>query len=526
MIRCIILVASIYHVSMTYIYYKQLNRNCLPYYDCEPGNEIQPCTKNFTRDLCAPCSEGMKQPDLISSFGGDASTTACFKPKEKCLAQDITYSRVKSEGGYCDDLKECKCNTAEGYYGDPCLCYQKVEGCPPNTTLSQTGECIPCPDGTYKNGSGCGPCRHIQTTSLEPIVPHKIPSDTIQKHIIQSTPFIISHISSSTFLPLQVNPQKSKEKDNVLIIIIVILVALVILLSLVTIAICVKRSGFVLAGICWTNGNEQPEIDDVRQNDVELGEALIKHENANANIELMKDTGNNMADYQTKETSHQCPTFSPKLVEPRESVDSGCHEENISDIVMNNMYADHKSSTDSVFCKADTDMYDSKQHDKNTKDSLTSSVSSFNDETKSENNNGRNIPKLSIDFTVINNNTNNNLNLSATCSPVTVNSEPHTLQLITANVREHQGDTSDYHTQSEQDAVPSTSSQSGEYMSMNVSTLHSRSDTNETIPSNLENFNFEIEGLQRNNSNSMSGQSETDMKHAGPKSVDSGVYNI
>ncbi|VDI45096.1 Hypothetical predicted protein, partial [Mytilus galloprovincialis] len=328
--------------------------------------------------------------------------------------------------------------------------------------------CIPCPDGTYKNGSGCGPCRHFQKTYQEPFVPQNIPSDTIEKDTSKSIHIITEIISSSTFLPPQVNPPKSKEKDNLLIIFIVILVALVVLLSLVTIAICVKRSGFVLAGICWTHGNVQPEIDDVRQNDVELGEALIKHENANANIELMKDTGNNMADYQTKETSHQCPTFSPKPEEPRESVDSGCHEEN--DIVVNNMYADHKSSTDSVFCKEDTDMYDSKQHDKNTKDSMTSSVSSINDETKSENNNGRNTPKLSIDFTGINNNTNNNLNLSATCSPVTVNSEPHTL--FTANVQEHQGDTSGYHTQSEQDAVPSTSSQSGEYMSMNVSSKY------------------------------------------------------
>ncbi|XP_076086126.1 uncharacterized protein LOC143056842 isoform X2 [Mytilus galloprovincialis] len=473
MIRCIILVASIYHVSMTYIYYKQLNRNCLPYYDCEPGNEIQPCTKNFTRDLCAPCSDGMEQPDLISSlFDGDARLTACFKPGGNCLAQDITYSRVKSEEGYCDGLLHCKCNTAEGYYGDPCVCNQKVEGCPPNTTLNQAGECIPCPDGTYKNGSECGPCRHFQKTYQEPFVPHNIPSDTIEKDASKSIHLITEIISSSTFLPPQVNPPKSKEKDNLLIIFIVILVALVVLLSLVTIAICVKRSGFVLAGICWTHGNVQPENDDVRQNDVELGEALLKHKTDNANIELMTNKGNNVADYQTRETSHQCPTFSPKPEEPRESVDSGCHEENISDIVVNNMYADHKSSTDSVFCKEETDMYDSKQHEKNTKDSLTSSVSSIHDETKSEHDSGRNIPKLSIDVSGINYNTNNNLNLSATCSPVTVNSEPHTFQLFTSNVQEHQGDTSGYQTQSEQDAVPSTSSQSGEYMSMNVSSKY------------------------------------------------------
>ncbi|XP_063409916.1 uncharacterized protein LOC134693138 isoform X2 [Mytilus trossulus] len=470
MIRCIILVASIYHVSMTYIYYKQLNRHCLPYYDCEPGNEIQPCTKNFTRDLCASCMDSMEQPDLISSsFDGDASTTACFTPKKECLANDITYSRHTSKA-LCDGLDGCKCNTANCFHGDACLCDEKVEGCPPNTTLNRSGACIPCPDGTYKNGSGCGPCRHFQKTYQEPFVPYNIPSDTIEKDASKSIHLFTEIMSSSTFLPLQVNPQTSKEKDNLLIIFIVILVALVVLLSVVTIAICVKRSGFVLAGICWTHGNVQPENDDVRQNNVELGEALLKHKNENANIELMKDTGNNVADYQTKETSHQCPTFSPKPEEPRESVDSGCHEENISDIVVNNMYADHKSSTDSVFCKDDTEMYDSKQQGKNTKDSMTSSVSSFDDKNKSEHDSGRNIPKL--DLSGINYNTKNDLNLSATCSPVTVNSEPHTLQLFPANVQEHQGDTSGYNTQSEQDIVPSSSSQSGEYMSMNVSSKY------------------------------------------------------
>ncbi|XP_052081525.1 uncharacterized protein LOC127719460 isoform X2 [Mytilus californianus] len=470
MIRCLVFVASIYHVSMTYIYYKQLNRNCLPYYDCEPGNEIQPCTKNFTLDLCAPCSNEMEQPDLISSSSdGDASSTACFKPKELCLAQDITYSRV-SKKGYCDHLKECKCKTAICHYGDPCLCNAKVGGCPPNTTLNQSGECIPCPDGTYKNGSGCGPCRHLQKTV--PIVTHKMPSNTVGRHTSKSTHFIIAHISSSTFLPLQVNPQKSGGKDDLLIIFIVVLAALVILLSVVTIAICVKRSGFVLAGICWTHGNVQTENDDLRPVDVELGEALIKHQHDNVNIESMTDKGNFVAEYQTKEIPHQCPTFSSKHGEPKESIDSGCHEENESDIVGNFTNEDHKSSTDSVFYKDKTDLYASKQQGKNIKDSPTSSVSSTNEETKLEHDSETKIPKLSMDFSVINNNKNKNLNLSATCSPVTADSEPHTFQLFAASVQEHQGDTSGYQTQSEKDAVPSTSSQSGEYMSMNVSSKY------------------------------------------------------
>lgn len=51
---------------------------------------------------------------------------------------DITYSRHTSKG-LCDDLEGCKCNTAKCSYGDACLCDEKVEGCPPNTTLNQAG---------------------------------------------------------------------------------------------------------------------------------------------------------------------------------------------------------------------------------------------------------------------------------------------------------------------------------------------------------------------------------------------------
>lgn len=42
--------------------------------------------------------------------------------------------------------------------------------------------CIPCPDGTYKNGSGCGPCRHFQKTYQEPFVPQNLPRLVVEKY--------------------------------------------------------------------------------------------------------------------------------------------------------------------------------------------------------------------------------------------------------------------------------------------------------------------------------------------------------
>ncbi|OPL33111.1 hypothetical protein AM593_01041, partial [Mytilus galloprovincialis] len=187
--------------AMKYIYYKQLNRYCVPYYDCEPDNEIQPCTMNSTRDICSPCVKGMVQPDLISSpENGDTSATACFKPTTDCLAQEplegllyltvivscvdaydkklslmaqktrtgrknITSKRIVVEG-FCDSLHGCKCKITACFYGDPCLCNEKRYGCPPGTTLNEAGECVPCPNGTYKNGNGCGPCRHLQSNHI------------------------------------------------------------------------------------------------------------------------------------------------------------------------------------------------------------------------------------------------------------------------------------------------------------------------------------------------------------------------
>ncbi|XP_063410468.1 uncharacterized protein LOC134693557 [Mytilus trossulus] len=146
-------------VYLDYIYYKNLDRRCLPYYDCPPGHEILPCSENFQKDICHKCNKGYKQPDLISSTGW-INETKCFKPISHCLAHDITYSRNKYQNAFCDSVSGCKCNTYSCFYGDPCLCVTKPN-CGIGKTLTDSGDCVPCPVNTYKHDTGCGPCRRI-----------------------------------------------------------------------------------------------------------------------------------------------------------------------------------------------------------------------------------------------------------------------------------------------------------------------------------------------------------------------------
>ncbi|VDI70034.1 Hypothetical predicted protein [Mytilus galloprovincialis] len=123
-------------------------------------NEIQPCTDNYMQDLCKPCRAGMEQPDLISSTG-NINKSSCFQPTTKCLARDITYSRTEKDV-FCSSLKWCKCDTKKCYFGDPCLCDNK-KPCAVGHTMNEKGVCSPCPKGTFKNVTGCGPCRQLNS---------------------------------------------------------------------------------------------------------------------------------------------------------------------------------------------------------------------------------------------------------------------------------------------------------------------------------------------------------------------------
>ncbi|XP_052081530.1 uncharacterized protein LOC127719461 isoform X3 [Mytilus californianus] len=495
---------------MSHIYYKQLNRYCFPYYDCEPENEIQPCTVNSTRDLCRPCVDGMVQPDLISSsVKGSTSDTACFRPENDCLAQDITNKRNwnNADRGLCDSLHGCKCKTIACFYGDPCLCDEKRDGCQPGTTLNEAGECIPCPNGTYKNDNGCGPCRHLQRSN-------HIVNPTTQNARIVST-----YISLPSPAHVQMNPNRPEENNNLLVIFIVALSVLIILLSMVTIAICFKRSGFVLAGICWTHGRGQPDSTD----HIHI-EPLIKVANQDDNVTIRKTEGRNITDNPGGQPQWHYPSHNFKSGTQADvmsiSNESGFHEGNGIIAAVNGKCENCKKSTDSTSNYYNTYRQALKQQLTDVNELPTNAKTSGKKDMKIEKKLKNKMQKpLSIDIPTMN--PNDSFNVSDTCSPVTTDSEPHTLW--TGIGQAHQSDTSGYQTQYNEETLPSTFAASGDYMSMNVSTLSSRSDTNETILSNLENYVFEIKGINMNTFNSMNDQSETEMKHCGQNSIDSGV---
>ncbi|VDI65173.1 Hypothetical predicted protein [Mytilus galloprovincialis] len=107
----------------------------------------------------------MVQPDLISSTG-NINKSLCFKPTSECLARDLTYRRTEKDA-FCGSLNGCRCDTTKCYFGDPCLCDIK-KPCAVGHTMNEKGVCSPCPNGTFKNVTGCGPCRQINSVDLHP----------------------------------------------------------------------------------------------------------------------------------------------------------------------------------------------------------------------------------------------------------------------------------------------------------------------------------------------------------------------
>ncbi|CAG2247533.1 unnamed protein product [Mytilus edulis] len=212
-------IISLTQMAMSsYVYYPTLRRFCIPYLNCEPGNEIQPCTDNYMQDLCKPCRVDMVQPDLISSTG-NINKSLCFKPTSECLARDLTYRRTEKDA-FCGSLNGCRCDTTKCYFGDPCLCDIK-KPCAVGHTMNEKGVCSPCPNGTFKNVTGCGPCRQINRKNGQLLqTEHYINAESHQQ-LSTETSIIVSKLRSSK--PVQ------KDNSKMFIIIAVLGVSLVVL---------------------------------------------------------------------------------------------------------------------------------------------------------------------------------------------------------------------------------------------------------------------------------------------------------
>lgn len=148
---------------------------CKPVFNCYPGYEVQPCSKMYESEKCTKCPRGQVQPEYIDSY---SEKRDCFRPKESCTAQDIIPSRGRE---YCYP-QYCKCDTANCFVDDHCVCV-KYPGCPINKTLHPVLKtCVDCPPYTFKDHFGCGPCitdilliysrhRHTNDTGKENEIP-------------------------------------------------------------------------------------------------------------------------------------------------------------------------------------------------------------------------------------------------------------------------------------------------------------------------------------------------------------------
>ncbi|CAC5406268.1 unnamed protein product [Mytilus coruscus] len=247
-------------VYLDYIYYKNLDRKCLPFYDCPPGHEILPCAKNFEEDICEKCKKGYVQPDLLSS-SERIHETLCFKPTSECFAHDITYSQNKHQNSFCGSLRGCKCRTDLCYFGDPCLCSTR-EGCGIGKTLTNSGDCVPCPENTYKNNTGCGPCRRISKRNQTAVIiqPVKTTRTAIVIHSTEqplSSERPIPVYSSISHQPLH---QERKNNDNHILIPVIIVLGVIFVFLLVAISVyCIRKPGIVLTGICWSHDNMEQQ---------------------------------------------------------------------------------------------------------------------------------------------------------------------------------------------------------------------------------------------------------------------------
>ncbi|XP_052081537.1 uncharacterized protein LOC127719464 isoform X3 [Mytilus californianus] len=491
-------------VYLDYIYYKKLNRKCLPYYDCPPDHEILPCEKNFQEDKCRRCKKGYVQPDLLSS-SGRIHETSCFKPiaTSECLAHDITYSKNKHQNAFCDSLPGCKCRTDLCYFGDPCLCSTK-ERCGIGKTLTNLGVCVPCPENTYKNDTGCGPCRRIRKRNQTAVIiqPLKITRTAIVIHSTQqplSSERPIPVYSSISPQPLQ---QERKNNDNHILIPVIVVLGVIFVFLLVAISVyCIRKPGIVLTGICWSHDNTEQQNRQDRNHTQRV--ALIRNPTDEDSVTVNMQTALPKVEQKGLYPNLLAINGDTKnaALTDASSTESGFHEdsdENMSgsDPLINQLCLHTEMDSKCARCLNKRDILNIDQQDND----------DCSYETKKE--------QPSQDCST-GNDSYDDFGLSSSLSPVVTETEPHICSSFSKTRKSF--------ALTIPDTIDSYPLASGEYIPMNESALDSSNTNDDSIVSDLEYFNHEIRGTY-NSCKSYGGKSETKPKHSGPNSLDSGVF--
>ncbi|XP_071145561.1 uncharacterized protein [Mytilus edulis] len=487
-------------VYLDYIYYKNLDRKCLPYYDCPPGHEILPCSENFQRDICHKCNKGYKQPDLISS--SERNKTSCFKPTSTCLAHDITYSRHKHENPFCDNLSGCKCRTDLCYYGDPCLCTMK-NGCGIDKTLTDSGECVPCPANTYKNDTGCGPCRRISKRNQSVVISQQVKTNRTSVVIHSTQQPLISE--RSTLVYASISPQylmKSKNNDDHILIPVIVVLCVIFVFLLVAISFyCIRKPGIGFAGICWSHDNTEQQNRQNRNNTQTA--ALIRTPTDEDNVTVIIQTAL-PPDKQTRLYPNlqaiNGDTQNAALTDAG-STESGFHEESdenisTSDPLIHELCSHTEIASKCEGCQNKRNTLNIDQHHNDDCSYKTKKEQPFQDFATGNH--------FKDDFC-----------FSSSLSPVVTETEPHTCSSFPKTRKSFAVNIPD--------TTKSYPLASGENIPMNKSALDSSNTSNNSIVSDLEYFNHEIRGTY-NSCQSYGGKSETKPKLSGPNSLDSGVF--
>ncbi|CAC5406118.1 unnamed protein product [Mytilus coruscus] len=308
-------------------------RLCLPYLNCEPGHEIQPCAVDYTEDICTLCTNGLVQPDLISSSpNGNQNETKCFAPIKKCDANEIKYSRSE-QTAFCDALVGCECDTTKCYYGDPCLCDDKQTECEIGEYLNKTGGCENCTEGTEKAEKGCGPCR--RTTYISNRESNGVPEVKIstKRTETQSAKLSLS-LSTSSQSPIVHHLRKHiDESDNTTMIIIVAVLSVAVV-TLFIVVVCIWRTREQVMcrfNICLNHSHRDPIVplqEQIPLNQAENGDAqeVVDNKTTEGGKPTATPTDNGNAEiYRDQSTSNQCKFEKENL---NTSANDKCHTNN------------------------------------------------------------------------------------------------------------------------------------------------------------------------------------------------------
>lgn len=138
----------------------------LPAFNCGPDAEIKKTTENLGKDECVKCKPGYINSFIVSSV--DTVEHRCFEKKnvhELCPLDTVPVENITNSGA-C--LLYCTCAHYGCYHGTvPCECEGPRSPCEENRTMDPvTGDCIPCPENSYKLEPGCGPCTWYVTAIL------------------------------------------------------------------------------------------------------------------------------------------------------------------------------------------------------------------------------------------------------------------------------------------------------------------------------------------------------------------------